>query len=715
MKKRSLILSLAALTACLGSTCLLGGVASGFVDNGLILAKAAVGDSIKIGEGTYKEIYRTGFESATASSSYKNVTTNVAADNADGLAWTIGNGCVSTTGKITGNNSAHMKLYSDNVSGYLMNTTVLSDSVDAVQFKYASDKKNISFRVDYSSDGESWTELGSVITKSASESGTLDYELNSSVSDFRLRVMVVSGFPTSANTNYRLIIDDIVFAKKEVAPSISVDGESNVSIGAGSSVNLPLKSSNLPEGVSISANTENNDVATASISESNDSLIITGATEGTTTYTVTAKSGDAIIASCTGTIRVSSTVSSVSVTSSAFNDGDVLEIGKSYQLNASVLPEGASQEITWSSSDDAAIVDDGGLLRIVGNSNATITITATSAVDATKSGTISFTIDDAYEVSISDLLTNDGTTFANSLASGTTVTTKGTITAFDGSSAYIQSGDAALLISTTGKSLSSFAVGDGIKVTGKIKIDNGQVEIVPASVESDDVAKEEVAALELNNDGLVSVNTSRLVKATKAVCLESKAISSASGQISVKFKFADSASATSEFVAYIAKNDLPALGAMYGDFEEGASYNLSGVFYKYVAKTTESRFLLGSSFGAYENEDLRDFISTYITEQSKKEEGSATCASKYSEASEALSKLSEATQNTFKTASAYKDAYEVYSYWETHKDVRSTAGLVSHASASDWRNNLVAIVGSLLLVGGATFFFAYNGKKKKNL
>ncbi len=711
MKKRSLILSLAALTACLGSACLLGGVASGFVDNGLILAKAAVGDSIKIGEGTYKEIYRTGFESATASSSYKNVTTNVAADSADGLAWTIGNGCVSTTGKITGKNSAHMKLYSDNVSGYLMNTTVLSDSVDAVQFKYASDKKSLSFRVDYSSDGESWAELGSVITQSASESGTLDYELNSSVSDFRLRVMVTSGFPTSASTNYRLIIDDIVFAKKEAVPSISVDGESDVSIGVGSSVNLPLKSSNLPEGASISANTENNDVATASISESNDSLIVAGVAEGTTTYTISVKNGDTIVASSTGNI----VVTGVSVTSDAFNNGDVLKLGKSYQLSASISPAESSQEVAWSSSNAAATVDENGLLRIVGNCDEKITITATSAADAAKTGTISFTIDSAYEVSISDLLTNDGTTFANSLVAGTTVTTKGTITAFDGTSAYIQSGDAAVLIYTSGKSLSSFSAGDGVKVTGTIKIDNGLVKIGPTSVDPDDSAKEEVAALELNNDALVSVNTSRLVKATKAVCLESKAISSASGATKAKFKFEGSESSSAEFVAYIAKDDLKTLSGVYGDFEKGATYNLSGIFYKYVSGTNvESRFVLGSSFGTYENEDLRDFISAYITEQSKKEEGSATCASKYEEASEALSKLSEATQNTFKTASAYKDAYEVYSYWETHKDVRSTAGLVSHASASDWRNNLVAIVGSLLLVGGATFFFAYNGKKKKN-
>ena len=712
MKKRSLILSLAALTACLGSACLLGGVASGFIDNGPILAKAAVGDSVKIGEGTYKEIYRTGFENATASSSYKNVTTNVAADSADGLAWTIGNGCISTTGKITGNNSAHMKLYSDNVSGYLMNTTVLSDSVDAVQFKYASDKKSVSFRVDCSSDGESWTELGSVTTQSGSESGTLDYELSSSVSDFRLRIMVTGGFPTGASTNYRLIIDDIVFAKKEATPSISIDGESDISVGVGASANLPLKSSNLPEGASITASTENNEVATISISEGNDSLIITGVAEGTTTYTVSVKNGDTIVASCTGNI----VVTGVSVTSDAFKNGDVLKLGKSYQLSASVSPAGSSQEVTWSSSSAAATVDENGLLRIVGNCDEKITITATSAVDATKSGTISFTIDDAYEVSISDLLTNDGTTFANSLVAGTKVTTKGTITTFDGTSAYIQSGEAAVFVSTTSdKYFSELKVGDGVKVTGAVKIDNGLVKIVPASADSDDAAKEEVVPLELNVDSLVGANTSRLVKATKAICLEDKAISSAAGATKAKFKFEGSESSSAEFVAYIAKDDLKTLYGVYGDFEEGAAYNLSGIFYRYVSGTNdESRFVLGSSFGAYENEDLRGFIATYITEQSKKEEGSATCASKYSAASEALSKLSEATQNTFKTASAYKDAYEVYSYWESHKDAKSTAGLVSHASASDWRNNLVAITGSILLVGGATFFFAYNGKKKKD-
>ncbi len=699
MKKRSLILPLAALTACLGSACLLGGVYSGFADSDPIVARTQEGSSTSVdfGSGT-GQINFAGKLSGNASDSL-------------GTDWnlTISGGNIGTgnikNGTKSGTSGLLIGSSSNCAESVVLVGTLPSDLV--------ATSVNVNFIGNASgSKGTASVQVGDAAAKSGSISGTTLLTVSDTsegLSGSEIKISV-----TDINAGF--IISTITYTTgASTTPTLAVDGEFDVSIVAGSTVNLPLKSSNLPEGVSISANTENNDVATASISESNDSLIITGATEGTTTYTVTAKSGDAIIASCTGTIRVSSTVSSVSVTSSAFNDGDVLELGKSYQLNASVLPEGASQEITWSSSDDAAIVDDGGLLRIVGNSNAIITITATSAVDATKSGTISFTIDDAYEVSISDLLTNDGTTFANSLASGTTVTTKGAITAFDGTSAYIQSGDAAVLIYTSGKSLSSFSAGDGVKVTGTIKIDNGLVKIGPTSVDPDDSAKEEVAALELNNDALVSVNTSRLVKATKAVCLESKAISGASGATKAKFKFEGSESSSAEFVAYIAKDDLKTLSGVYGDFEKGATYNLSGIFYKYVSGTNvESRFVLGSSFGGYENEDLRDFIATYITEQSKKEEGSATCANKYSEASEALSKLSEATQNTFKTASAYKDAYEVYSYWETHKDVRSTAGLVSHASASDWRNNLVAIVGSLLLVGGATFFFAYNGKKKKN-
>lgn len=83
-------------------------------------------------------------------------------------------------------------------------------------------------------------------------------------------------------------------------------------------------------------------------------------------------------------------VTSVTVTPATLS----LEEGSASTAVATVLPGGASQAVTWASSDDnIATVSGAGLITAVAAGSATIT--ATSVADGTKSGTLALTVTEA--------------------------------------------------------------------------------------------------------------------------------------------------------------------------------------------------------------------------------------------------------------------------------------------------------------------------------
>ena len=72
-----------------------------------------------------------------------------------------------------------------------------------------------------------------------------------------------------------------------------------------------------------------------------------------------------------------------------------LTSGDKYQLTATVTPEGASQEVTWTTSSTSyATVTASGLVTVknTGNSDATVKITATSVSDTTKKASCTITV-----------------------------------------------------------------------------------------------------------------------------------------------------------------------------------------------------------------------------------------------------------------------------------------------------------------------------------
>ena len=87
----------------------------------------------------------------------------------------------------------------------------------------------------------------------------------------------------------------------------------------------------------------------------------------------------------------------------------VSKANSTLQLKATVEPDDATDKtVTWSTSDDSlATVDDKGLVTFL-SKNGTVTITATSVADATKSGTIELTVAIKQDVADVETIVEDG-------------------------------------------------------------------------------------------------------------------------------------------------------------------------------------------------------------------------------------------------------------------------------------------------------------------
>lgn len=183
---------------------------------------ATVGSDVTIGNGTYTSAYETGFENCTASTTY-NSTKTYTSSEADGAAWSVYYGTVSTSSKLTGTKSMHMRWYSSAKTNYPhAETTSPIANVKAFKFNYAVGNKNVDFKVQYGTNGSSWTDIETVNT-TGTDTTEYNHEFTSAISTFYFRVLVCDGTAPSSG-NYTFRIDDIVFGSpKAVACTVTLN------------------------------------------------------------------------------------------------------------------------------------------------------------------------------------------------------------------------------------------------------------------------------------------------------------------------------------------------------------------------------------------------------------------------------------------------------------------------------------------------------------
>ena len=167
-----------------------------------------------------------GFEAKTAESTY-NTTKYITTSESDcGIAWTIYYGCVSTASKISGSNSAALRLYTTANYGYLMSTTDVTGLTKITFIAKAATTNSASIKIDiqYSTDnGSTWSYMKqasasgdnwnaqALTSTAANYAAYIPTAAISSSSNYRIKISINSGSTKPSSGNVQLTIDDIMF------------------------------------------------------------------------------------------------------------------------------------------------------------------------------------------------------------------------------------------------------------------------------------------------------------------------------------------------------------------------------------------------------------------------------------------------------------------------------------------------------------------------
>ena len=209
---------------------------------------------------------------------------------------------------------------------------------------------------------------------------------------FALALLLTGCQETSSTTNPTTSpstsVSDSTSTPAEVDPTtIAITAEGDVtSITVGQT--LKLTATVYPEGADSSVTWSSSDDEVATVSENG---LVTAVNVGQVTITATSTVDTAVSGTFLLIIEEAPVVTvdpeSLTITSSTTE----VEIGSTISLTATVNPSEASQEVTWSTSDETiATVSPSGSVR--GIAEGKVTITATSDVDATISDSVEITV-----------------------------------------------------------------------------------------------------------------------------------------------------------------------------------------------------------------------------------------------------------------------------------------------------------------------------------
>ena len=180
------------------------------------------------------------------------------------------------------------------------------------------------------------TQYGATVSFSSSNINIADVDFNGKVTARGAGTTTIT-----ATTNYFTTATCQVTVNPMLASSISLSQ---------SSITLPIGSTQTLTATILPANASNKSVTWSSSDESIATVDangkVTAVSEGLATITATTNDGSNLSASC------SVNVTQISATSIRLDQAEVeMNKGQSIKLTATVLPAGASQRVTWSSSD----------------------------------------------------------------------------------------------------------------------------------------------------------------------------------------------------------------------------------------------------------------------------------------------------------------------------------------------------------------------------
>ena len=166
---------------------------------------------------TENEPYIVGFESSEgfdATSTYK--VADIRYTGPENKQWGTVYGTPSTTGKISGAQSIHMKIYKINnvwTDSYTFTNFVLS-TVKEVSFKASSESDN-QIKLSYKTAGGEWKELNTFALSSTAK--TCKYTFDSAVKNAQFKFTIVNDNPTDAKG---VVIDDVTFSSTVIEASV---------------------------------------------------------------------------------------------------------------------------------------------------------------------------------------------------------------------------------------------------------------------------------------------------------------------------------------------------------------------------------------------------------------------------------------------------------------------------------------------------------------
>ena len=143
--------------------------------------------------------------------------------------WVVYFGTVSTTAKLSGLNSVHMRYYKSKTSNYpyLEYTFDSATTVDKIEFKYAVSDTNLHFSVKYSTNGSTYTLIEQVSPENTS-TNSYSKVLASSLSILKFKIEVDSGITAPSGDYYTFRVDDVVLSAESVAPQLSTPAKAAI-------------------------------------------------------------------------------------------------------------------------------------------------------------------------------------------------------------------------------------------------------------------------------------------------------------------------------------------------------------------------------------------------------------------------------------------------------------------------------------------------------